>query len=230
MAQLGRQRPEWLELGPSREVELSATRARMASWEHGQDGRRGALWHLPASSLPWWPEDRLVHTVAVYAWLGSSCLYCSVAGQLSRPRRLFTERLTDGVPDWKLLLFSTAEGSVVTEVSMAASFAHAAVKLGLPKESRTCRLVSVGFHCRLLALSSSLPSVQSRVLRSRTPFSKLPQPSGCLQSILSVCLLVTCDADKWHRLAREGLASACGWRGAGPPAAVGQAPGAAPSQ
>ena len=48
----------------------------------------------------------------------------------------------------------------MTKDSMTATIVLAAVKLGLPKESRTCRLVSVGFHCRLLAFSSSLSSVQ----------------------------------------------------------------------
>ena len=37
---------------------------------------------------------------------------------------------------------------------------------------------------------------------------------------VSECLFVTSDAGKWHRLARAGLTSACGWRFAGSPASL----------
>ena len=118
----------------TREVELSTTRARLASLETDVDGHRAVRWFLPASKND--VEARGVSRAhgcsCVPGVARASCPYCAVAAQLQRLERLFPTRWTDGVPDLDLPLFPTSSGDVVNKEAMSETIVEAARRLKVP--------------------------------------------------------------------------------------------------
>ena len=140
-------RDPWVEGGPlnpraaviagswwlCREVELSATRARLLELDLPLSGKPSVRWHLPASKTD---------TEAVGMARTLRCC-CESVGISSCPvhclwdhwcflEHKFPARFKSGVPDWDLPLFPSVAGAVVSNNSMAKTIVQAAIKLGIP--------------------------------------------------------------------------------------------------